>query len=382
MALVCTQARCRAYLVAVSIHELCDDDSDAIRQFNARLAHGGVSFNLPAAPSELAHAESTGDEPFQTAYIFADGSAVRGGYILKPERISVAGEWLTASNYQLPLSEGTVDRKYAMVGLHLIKDALNRQARLYCLGMGGTARPLPQLLSRLGWAVVEVPFLFRIERPSIFTREIRWLRQRTRLRFLLDTAYRTGILAGMVGFSRMRHRLAARRIPETASIDQVQELPSDIDAVFSRLRGDYGLLCDRTAAAMRRKLPSKDPKLVRLVLSRSGKLQGWIVFSLSRLNNHTQFGNMTVGCIVDGLAAAEDVGILVAEACRRLKAGGCDLLVSNQSHPAWISALRRQGFFQGPSNFVLALSPLLAAARASVACSHFNRADGDGPINL
>jgi hypothetical protein len=72
---------------------------------------------------------------------------------------------------------------------------------------------------------------------------------------------------------------------------------------------------------------------------------------------------------------------LVAEACRRLEAAGCDLLVSNQSHPAWISALRRQGFFRGPSNFVLALSPPLAAARAA-GCLHFNRADGDGPINL
>jgi hypothetical protein len=121
---------------------------------------------------------------------------------------------------------------------------------------------------------------------------------------------------------------------------------------------------------------------VRLVLSRSGKLDGWIVLSLSRLSNHTQFGNMTLGCIVDGMAAAEDVNFLVADACRRLEAGGCDLLVSNQSHPAWIYALRRQGFLRGPSNFVLALSPPLAAARAAAACAHFNRADGDGPINL
>jgi hypothetical protein len=367
--------------MAVSIRELRSEDTDAIRQFNARLAHAGVSFTFPAAPSELMHPEPDGDAPYQTAYVLGDGSAVRGGYILKQECIFAGGERLSAGNYQLPLSEGIIERKYAMVGLQLIKDALARQSRLYCLGMGGTARPLPQLLSRLGWAVSEIPFLFRIEHPRTFTREIRWLRQRTRLRVLVDTAYRTGMLAGMVGLARMRRRVFGPRVPATVSIDQVQELPSDIDELFSRLRGDYGLLCDRTAAAMRMKLP-QDPKLVRLVLSRSGKLDGWVVLSLSRLNNHTQFGDMTLGCVVDGLAAIEDVDILVAEACRRLEAGGCDLLVSNQSHPAWISALRRQVFIRGPSNFVLALSPALAAARAEVSCAHFNRADGDGPINL
>jgi hypothetical protein len=368
--------------MAVSIHELCADDTDAVRQFNARLASAGVSFAFPAAPSELMQAEPAGDAPYQSAYVLTDGSAVRGGYILKHERIYAGGEWVSAGNYQLPLSEGIIDRKHAMVGLQLIKDALARQPRLYCLGMGGTARPLPQLLSRLGWSVSEVPFLFRIEHPGAFTREIRWLRQRARLRILLGAAYHTGMLAGLVGLARMRRRVFGRRVPANVSIDQVQELPPYIDEIFSKQRADYGLLCDRTAAAMRRKLPPEDPRLVRLILSRSDKPEGWIVYSLSRLSNHTQFGNMTLGCVVDGMAAKKDVDILVAEACRRLEAGGCDLLVSNHSHPAWISALRRQGYLQGPSNFVLALSPALVAVRATVTCAHFNRADGDGPINL
>jgi hypothetical protein len=368
--------------MAVLIHELCNDDTEAVRQFNSRLANAGVTFTFPAAPSELMQAEPTGDAPYQTVYVLTDGSEVRGGYILKHERVFAGGEWISAGNYQLPLSEGIIDRKYALVGLQLIKDALARQPRLYCLGMGGTARPLPQLLVRLGWAVSEVPFLFRIEHPGAFTREIRWLRQRARLRILLETAYRTGMMAAMVGLGRLFRRKSAPRAPENVSIDQVPELPPDIDDIFLSLRGDYGLLCDRTAAAMRWKLPLRDSKLVRLVLSKSGKAAGWIVLSRSRLSNHTQFGNMTLGCVVDGLAAAEDVDLLVAEGCRRLEAGGCDLLVSNQSHPAWISALRRQGFLQGPSNFVLALSPPLASARAAATCAHFNRADGDGPINL
>lgn len=368
--------------MVASIRELSEQDGDAVRQFNARLGVAGVSFAFPETPSHLTHPESSSQAPYQTGYVLTDGSTIRGGYILKHERIFVGGEWVPVGNYQLPLSEGIVDRKYATVGIQLIKDALARQSRLYCLGMGGTARPLPQLLSRLGWTVSEVPFYFRIEHPGTFRREIRWLRQRTRLRILLDTAYRTGVLAVLVGLTRMRRFLSARRVPKGVSIDEVKDLPAGIDELFSRLSGGYGMLCDRTAATMNCKLPPGDPKLVRLVLSRSGKVDGWIAFSLSHLDNHTQFGNMTLGCLVDGMAAAEDVDLLVSEACRRMAVGACDLIVSNQTHPAWISTLLRQGFLRGPSNFVLALSPSLTAARADTACAHFNRADGDGPINL
>jgi hypothetical protein len=65
-----------------------------------------------------------------------------------------------------------------------------------------------------------------------------------------------------------------------------------------------------------------------------------------------------------------------------LEEARCDLLVSNQTHPVWIESLRRQGFFRGPSNFILALSPAFEACRPAGSSAHFNRADGDGPINL
>ena len=364
------------------IREIVLEDAKSIREFNSRLEKAGITFTFPVRSSELMQKHPGVDAPYQSAYVLSDGSAIRGGYILKSEQVFIGEQSFSVGNYQLPLSEGIVDRKYAMVGVQLIKDALGRQPRLYCLGMGNTARPLPRLLSKLGWAVTKVPFLFRIENARNFTREISWLRRGAGARFLLDFARNTGTLAGFVGLTRLRRRVFGPRIPADASFAEVPDFSEEIDELFFAVRGDYGLMCDRRAAAMRERLPANDSKLFRIVLRRSGNVAGWVVVSISQLSGHTQFGNMKLGCVVDGLAAPTDVGLLVREACRRLEAAQCDLVVSNQTHPAWIRGLRRQGFFHGPSNFVLALSPPLAACRASVSSAHFNRADGDGPINL
>jgi hypothetical protein len=364
------------------IREMLPEDAESIREFNSRLEKAGVIFAFPVDTSRLLQKDPGIDAPYQAVYVLSDGSAIRGGYTLKCEQIFAGGQMFPVGNYQLPLSEGIVDRKYAMVGVQLIKDALARQSRLYCLGMGSTARPLPRLLAKLGWTVSKVPFLFRIENAGNFTREIRWARRGAGLRLILDFVRNTGILAGIVGLARLRRRVFGARVPAGVAVTEVADLPEEIDELFFNVCGDYGLMCDRRAAAVRKRLPVHDSKLLRIVLRRSGKVAGWVVISISQLLSHKQFGNMKLGCIVDGLAAPADVGLLVGEACRRLQEATCDLLVSNQTHPMWISALRRQGFFQGPSNFILALSPPLAACKGTVSWAHFNRGDGDGPINL
>ena len=61
-----------------------------------------------------------------------------------------------------------------------------------------------------------------------------------------------------------------------------------------------------------------------------------------------------------------------------------DLIVSNQLHAAWRKALAGAGFHHGPSNFLFAASPALAARIGDAADDelHMNRGDGDGPIHL
>src|SRR5579883_89256 len=227
MAMVRSQNGRRADIVAQSIHELCAEDAESVAQFNERLARAGVTFRFPTSPADLVRSPESREEPYQRAYVLSVDSVVRGGYILKSERLFAGEAELAAGNYQLPLSEGIIARQYAMVGLQLLKDALRRQPRLYCLGMGGMSRPLPQMLKRLSWDVSEVPFLFRIEDPSAFRREIRWLRQRNRLRLLLDTAYYSGMLSAVVRGGRLRRRLTRIKIPADASIDSVRSLPGE-----------------------------------------------------------------------------------------------------------------------------------------------------------
>src|SRR4029077_10210297 len=128
-----------------SIRELSPDDIPGVLEFNARLKKGGIDFALNISSQELMPRDPAVEAPCQTAYILTDGASVRGGYILKDEWLFARGEFFLGGNYQLPLSEGIVDRRYAIVGVQLVKDALTRQPCLYSLGMGGVARPLPRL---------------------------------------------------------------------------------------------------------------------------------------------------------------------------------------------------------------------------------------------
>lgn len=104
------------------------------------------------------------------------------------------------------------------------------------------------------------------------------------------------------------------------------------------------------------------------------------------MRNDPYFGDMTVGSLVDALAAPGHEHTVVALAVRALRERRCDVVVTNQSHAAWRAALADDGWLSGPSNFVFAASPQLAAAlgplERSLATIHVDRADGDGPIHL
>ena len=104
------------------------------------------------------------------------------------------------------------------------------------------------------------------------------------------------------------------------------------------------------------------------------------------MSGHKQFGNMRVGSIVDCLAEPEDAAAVVDHSSWFLEGRGVDLIVSNQVSTAWGRAFLGAGFMQGPSNFILGLSPMLAARLEPLGLSrkniHMNRGDGDGPINL
>src|SRR4029077_8540434 len=84
-------------------------------------------------------------------------------------------------------------------------------------------------------------------------------RQRRAFRYALDLARCTGALAAFTAGARLRRRVFRFERPADVSFSEVPSLSGEIDELFYRVAGDYGLLCDRRAAAMHQKMPPQDP---------------------------------------------------------------------------------------------------------------------------
>ena len=132
----------------------------------------------------------------------------------------------------------------------------------------------------------------------------------------------------------------------------------------------------RCAATLDGLYPPDDARFLRIHAA-----DGWAVVLDTAMRGHKQFGSLRVGTIVDCLAPFPGAPAVIRAAARALEDRGVDLIVSNQLHAAWSRALLDAAFRRGPSNFLLALSPALAADAPALADGelHINRGDGDGP---
>ena len=354
--------------MALEILPYTADAAPAVRDFNARLRAGGApadqQFPEPADPDLI---------PGSELFVAVEDGKVRGGYILRRQRFTAGGAEVTAAHYRLPLSEGIVDRTYAMLGLRLVRDALAREPRLYALGMGSFDKPLPQMLKSLKWQLCEVPFHFLVVHPSRFLRNIRPLRTSALRRIVMDTAAVTG--AGWLGMKA----LGMARTPRSAACDPAARFAGWADEVWQRSVADYALVARRDAATLDELYPVEEARFLRVRAA-----GGWAVLLDTQMRGHKQFGDLRVGTIVDCLAPAGSAGAVVRAAASLLAQRGVDLIISNQLHEAWSRALVDGGFRLGPSNYLLALSPKFAACAAGAPQTrfHVNRGDGDGPIHL
>jgi hypothetical protein len=344
-------------------------DVPAVREFNQRLRAGGFT----ADHEQFPETPDPGWMPALELFLAVEDSTVRGGYILRRQSFSASGAEVSAAHYRLPLSEGVINRSYAMLGLRMVRDALSRESRLYAIGMAGWDKPLPQMLRRLGWRMCTVPFHFHVVHPGRFLRHIRAIRTSPLRRAVLDAAAFTG--AGWLGMKALG---LARRLPP-APVELAPAFSPWADDVWDRSRPAYGLLAQRNAATLDQLYPPSDPRFLRVRAA-----GGWAVVLDTQMQDHQQFGDLRVGTIVDCLAPPESAGAIVRAAASLLQERGVDLIVSNQMHAAWSRALTDSGFRDGPSNYLLALSPAFveASGGANHDQLHFNRGDGDGPIHL
>ena len=335
----------------------------AVRQFNSRLQTAGSGMRLSEDPA-------VDMLPGSETYLALENGAVRGGYTLRPQKFSFGGQIRSIAHYRLPLSEGIVDKRFALVGSLLLRSALQKQPLLYALGMGGDQHPLPRMLKAVGFSLAPIPFYFRVAHPARFLRQIRAARGSRWRAAWMDLAACTG--AGWIGL-RAWQRYRTRQGP--AACKPIDSFATSADDLWETAHREYAMIGLRDCQALRQLYPPSAPRFLRIQ-----NAAGWAVLLDTQMHEDPYFGNLRVGTIVDCLARPAHAADVIRSSRCYLAQSGVDLIISNQGHPAWIDALRADGFFEGPSNFVFAASPALTALGARD--WHINRGDGDGPVHL
>lgn len=370
----------------IVIQPYAEQHAAAVRRFNDRLQAGAQTSQFPLSPVPAWLPPVAGRKLFQEYFVAVDEAAnVRGACILKHQEFCIQNQTLSISDLQLPISEGTVDRRYSMVAVQLLRHALKQQPLMFGLGMGGYDGALARLLKAAGWSMFSVPFFFRVVHPGAFLRNVSYLRRRAAHRCLLDFAAMAGL--GWLGVHGLQALLCRKetRGPDLAA-EVVDEFSDWADQLWREVQGQYGMAAVRDAETLRILYPREDARFIRLRISQRSRTIGWAVLLHTALANHKQFGNMRLGSIADCFASPADAAKVVGAARDHLKSQGVDLIVSNQSHAAWRRGFRRAGFLPGPSNFIFTSSPKLTQMLCESGVQdqdlHFNRGDGDGPIHL
>jgi hypothetical protein len=369
--------------IAVEIKPYTQDFEPLVKAFNRRLRTGGeLNWTFPESCIPR-YPGLPGKNPYQELFLTCDHGEVRGGYLLTHCLFALRGQIVRiACGPQLNTSEAIVDPAYGLTGALNVRDALQKQPLLYGLGMGGFEERQAKLLASMKWRMRQVPFFFKVLKPSRFFANITYLRRTQGNRILLNMARYTGI--GWAGIRIAQFRPGARN-----SWDEIENCDSFgpwADKVWNMCKDKYSFVAVRNSDTLNTLYPPSDPRFLRLLVSRGGEHVGWAVMLDTQMSGHKHFGNMRVGSIVDCLAEPEMAGRVVGYATSFLEQRGVDLIVSNQANSAWGKAFLAAGYLIGPSNFILALSPMLVtrlqpmeAARDHI---HMNRGDGDGPIHL
>ncbi len=341
------------------------DWEPAVRRANLRMERsGGMPFLLPphavpardAAPLRLEH------------WLVADASdEIRGGCLLQTLPGWVDGKESVVVNVQSPLSEGLVDPRYVGVAAWMVREIVRRHPLSYSVGMGGEHMPYPRLLRALGWRVEPVPFYFRVLAGRRFLANMQLLRHHPKLGWLASVGGLIPVIPD-AAFNLLSNWRARNSTQEPSTLQPPPE--------WTRLRSGYGFAIDRNPMVVDHLYPLSDPSFVRF---QSPGGNG--VLRLSALRQHAYFGDLMVVTLIEAFCQPGAAPALLQAAVSESRARGADLMVTNQTAPELRQALALGGWFSYPSNYMLALSPLLTA-RTSAQPIYVNRGDGDGLVNL
>jgi hypothetical protein len=356
-----------------------------VRAFNARLRAADASpFSLPeTAPRPNPNTPAPGIE-FRHFVAVDDGGEVRGGYFIRTQPFWIRGQVHMVGHYSAPLSEGIIDKRYAVVGAMMLAHALKEQPLLFAMGMGGMDRPLPRMLAAMGWTILETPFYFLVLNGKRFLRNIGPLRGSAGRRMAADVLALSG--GGGLALKGMQAMRTRSRFDGRLQRHPIEEFSQWADRIWLDSAEQYSLSAVRTADYLRFIYPNTGFPYYGVQLKKDDAPAGWVQMLDCQARDRAYFGEMRVAALVDGVGPAKVIASLVHSGVEAARERHADLVISNQMHRDWTSALKAAGFWQGPSNYLLALSKelrkLAEPLEEALPRIHFNRGDGDGRVNL
>ncbi len=358
-----------------------------VEAFNQRMQTGGSRWGWYGSPVDEWLPKSDGRKTWREHWLAVeDRETVRGAFALKPHEWHVHGSAHCVTDWQGPVTEGSIDRRFSALGLRLIREMLKQHPRLYSWGHGGQEQPMLLMLDKLGWLLHPTPFCVRVLHPVRFLRQNRLLRSTPARRLALDVAAFSG--AGSLGI-RLLHASRAARAHSVAraELEPFEEFGPWADDLWERSMPLYEAIALRDARTMNALVtPGRWPPVFKLRALRDGVAIGWALVLDTQMHEEQRFGSLRVGSLVDCLAAPSDAASVVGAALRFLRARGVDIVISNQAHPAWIDALAAHGFLLVKNRRVFAASPALRKVLEpwpeSSRGLHLTNMDGHGPMGL
>ena len=381
--------------MGIQILPYTEELTESVAEFNRRVAPANLTFSVPTTPVSGWLPKRPDRSIHREIFLAMEERRVRGAYTLKLQEFLCGDTIRTVGSCQMPISEGIVDKRYALVGVQIMEDALRRQPLAYDLGIGSFDASIARVHRAMGWNFRAIPFFFQIENGFRFARNIEYLRTTRARRFALDSAAWSGAAwcaAGIAhrisrGRFNMRHRAqAALAGSPDVFAESFIEFGCWADDIWRQARSHYSMAAIRNSEVLNVLYPREMEKFIRIRVMRRDHTVGWAILLSTRMKESKYFGNMRVGSVVDCLSAPGEEATVMAQATDILKRRGVDLIITNQSHEAWRRACGIAGFMEGPSNYILGTSRAFAGLMNQLDPEaeriHITRGDGDGPIHL
>jgi len=361
----------------------------ASEEFNERLRQGGVADEYFSSRPNHDRGEAPPAPMEAERYVGVDADGrVRGAYILRWQFLWLRGERFLGACYGHPVSEGIIDKQYAMMGVSVLRDALKRCGYLHMLGASGRNGSVFRVAQHAGWQIEDVPFLFRVINGGRFLRRLPHMQRSEGRRLLATVGGATGlaqIASGLLhGGSAVWNRGSPPLRPSSnVIVEEVDSLAGAADEVWGRANSQYAFCVVRDGAHVDPSFPLDRTDLHRLVVRHHGSIVGWSVVmteGLSRVRNY--LGDVVAGLIVDAFGDTAYASEVVRCATAYLADCGVDVVITNTSHDRWIAGYKRAGFLTWRSQYPLLVSKSLAHRigdfPAIMPQTHMSRGDGDG----